>query len=305
MSATVAGLTIGEAIAAVEANLWSMWSAFGRGEGCRLIDEPGMLRFETPLAHTPYNSVMRFRVGDFVDETIDAVLDSYQQRGVPVMWVVHPTAQPADLTERLVARGLVEAEIVPGMVARLDEIPPIDPSPERVEIAPVTPDERDSFLELTAWRYSLPPDAAPTLRSVLETARFGEPGASTQGGWRGSTALWCPRWCFTSMPMSRAFTAWRPSPRRGVSASRARSRFKRCTQPDPRASTSGSCTPRPWRAACTKASDSTPSPISFSTRRPTRCTSSEPAARAQSTTCPCCVRRTPAILLRRPRAHRR
>ncbi|HUP75797.1 MAG TPA: GNAT family N-acetyltransferase [Acidimicrobiales bacterium] len=170
-----------EAIAAVEGNLWSMWSAFGRGEGCRLVDEPGLLRFETPLGHTPYNSVMRFRCNDRVDEMIDSVMGSYEQREVPVMWVVHPTTQPADIHERLVARGLVEAEIVPGMVARLGDIPSEDPAPAEVEIAPVTPQERDSFLELTAWRYSLPTGAAPTLRSILETARFGEPGAATLG----------------------------------------------------------------------------------------------------------------------------
>ena len=140
-----------------------------------------MLRFETPLAHTPYNSVMRFQVGDFVDETIDAVLDSYQQTRVPVMWVVHPTAQPADLTERLVARGLVEAEIVPGMVARLDEIPrsTLPPSTSSPRRSPPTNVTLSSSSPRGAIRY--PPTPRRHCDPSSKLLSFGEPGASTQG----------------------------------------------------------------------------------------------------------------------------
>lgn len=175
-----AGLTTGEATAVLEANLWSMWSNFGRGQGCRLIDEPEVLRFETPLAHVPYNTVLRFRVEDGVDETIDSVVGSYQARGVPLVWIVHPTARPADLGARLGARGLVEAEVVPGMVASLADIPPADPVPDGIEVTEVGPGEECPFIELVAWRYSLPPEATTTLRSVMTAARFGDPGSSTR-----------------------------------------------------------------------------------------------------------------------------
>lgn len=181
MNAMIAGLTTAQAIEAVEGNLWSMWSAFGRGEGCRLVDEPQLLRFETPLRHAPYNSIMRFRVDGSVDDAIADALEPYERRSVPVMWVVHPTARPADLAARLAARGLVEADIVPGMVANLGDLPAADAMPSGVEVAPVTSSNRDEFLELTAWRYSLPTDATPTLRSIVDAARFGEPGSATQG----------------------------------------------------------------------------------------------------------------------------
>jgi len=161
-----------------------MWSAFGRGEGCLLVDEPALLRFETPLAHVPYNAIMRFQVDRRVDETVDELLDSYSRREVPLMWVVHPTTRPTDLVDRLEARGLVEAEVVPGMVARLGDLPSPGSVPPGVEIAQVSSADKDPFIELielVAWRYSLPADTSATLRSIMDVARFGEPDAATRG----------------------------------------------------------------------------------------------------------------------------
>jgi ribosomal protein S18 acetylase RimI-like enzyme len=177
----IAGLSSEVAVELVEGNLWSMWSAFGRGDECQLIDEPELLRFETPLAYAPYNSVMRFRYTERVDDAIDAVLEPYARRNVPVMWVVHPSAQPLDLADRLVARGLVESEVVPGMVARLDDAPALDPLQPGVVIEPVTRETGHEFLQLTTWRYALPDSATPTLQSILDVARFGAQGSATHG----------------------------------------------------------------------------------------------------------------------------
>ena len=104
-------------VAALEANLWSMWSCFGRGDGCRLVDEPDVLRFETPVAHVPYNTVLRCTTVDRA--VLDEILEAYRSRGVPVVWIVHPSA-PAGLGDQLVARGLEEAEHITGMAMELD-----------------------------------------------------------------------------------------------------------------------------------------------------------------------------------------
>ena len=34
---------------ALEENLWSLWSHFGRGSKCSLIDENGIIKFDTPI----------------------------------------------------------------------------------------------------------------------------------------------------------------------------------------------------------------------------------------------------------------
>jgi hypothetical protein len=82
--------------------VWSMGRQLGDPEGSLRHDEPALLRFETPLAHVPYDSVMRSHLdGPAADDRIDEVLAGYDRRGVPVMWVVQPSgATPSPRTRR-------------------------------------------------------------------------------------------------------------------------------------------------------------------------------------------------------------
>jgi GNAT superfamily N-acetyltransferase len=168
-----AGLTTDEAIAALESNLWSMWSQFGQGDGCRLVVDDLVTRIETPLAHIPYNTVLRYH-GDAGG--IDAIVEAYRRRDVPMVWVLHPTARPADLASELEARGLEEAEVVAGMVAGLAALPDDGPV-EGVTVEEVGVETAEPFIDLISWRYGLTPDASPTLHSIMRNARFGEPGS--------------------------------------------------------------------------------------------------------------------------------
>ena len=167
------GLAGQAAIDGLERNLWNMWSVFGRGDGCSLVDTPELLRFETPIPHVPYNSVMRFQVNARVDETIDEVLDAYDSRAVPLMWVVHPNAAPSSLGARLEARGLVEGEVCAGMVAPLSRVPAPEPFPQGVTLDRLGPATRHEFVELVAWRYSVPSDEIAPLLSILDVHGFG------------------------------------------------------------------------------------------------------------------------------------
>ncbi len=169
-----------DAIAALENNLWSLWANFGRGPGCVLVDEPDLLRFETPIAQAPYNAVMRFRGGPAADASIDGLLGHYAERKVPLMWVVHPSSGPADLVDRLCARGLVEDEGVTGMVGDLNDLPPEPAAPPGVEIVEAGASEDDAVVELVAWRYQLPAEAAELLRRTYQVLGVGQPGAGTR-----------------------------------------------------------------------------------------------------------------------------
>lgn len=177
----VAALAGPQSVTAVEANLWSMFAQFGRGRGCALVDEPEVLRFETPLPFVPYNAVLRFRAESGVDAKVEAIVDHHRRRGVPLLWVLHPSARPDDLPDRLRDHGLAEAERVPGMVRSLQDLPPLEPPPEGIDVARVDRAAVEGFLDLLTWRYALPADAAPVLRSIMELARFGEPDAPTRG----------------------------------------------------------------------------------------------------------------------------
>ena len=92
-----------------------------------------MLWIETPIRSLPYNAVVRTHLqGDGTSSTLDRLLARYRGRGVDFMWLVHPTATPSDLGERLVARGLRPVEHATGMSLELSEWVPIEPA-ARVE----------------------------------------------------------------------------------------------------------------------------------------------------------------------------
>ena len=88
---------------AMERNLWTLWSRFGLGDECVLHEQEDSLFFDTPIPTLPYNAVLRFCVASDVERRIDAVFEHYRQRDVPFIRLVHPTAQPSDPGECLMA----------------------------------------------------------------------------------------------------------------------------------------------------------------------------------------------------------
>lgn len=118
---------------------------------------------------------------DFADvwQAANKVLDAYRSREVPLMWVVHPSAEPLNLGARLEVRGLVEAETCAGMVAELSQVPPPEPFPEGVTVDRLGPATRREFVELVAWRYSVPADTIAPLLSILEVHGFGSDACPT------------------------------------------------------------------------------------------------------------------------------
>lgn len=167
------------AIAQLEANLWSMWSVFGRGPGASLIDEPAVMAFQTPLVDAPYNGVMRYRRSEAdpgVESEIDELLAPYRERGVPVMWLVHPSASPADIRERLQARGFESADMLPGMVADLADLPDPEALPAGIDVNEVGADEPAAWIGLVSWRYGLPPESQAFLEAIYRSEGVGPDG---------------------------------------------------------------------------------------------------------------------------------
>ena len=171
---SVANLPESEKIRALEENLWSLWSNFGRGEGCVLHDSDELLRFDTPITQLPYNVVLRFRGGGDVEARIDAIFAHYQGRGVPFAWLIHPSSSPDDLGERLGARGFVEAEVLPGMVMDTREMPAPDPTPDGIEIREAVGDgDLAAALDLIAWRWDVSPETRQLLAGVTRNFHVG------------------------------------------------------------------------------------------------------------------------------------
>lgn len=104
---------------AIEDAFLQQWANFGIGPGGTFHDEGDLVWTEAPVPQLPYNAVLRARLGDDPDDRIDALLEGFHQRGVQFLWPLMPSSSPADLGERLRARGLSLVETSTGMALDL------------------------------------------------------------------------------------------------------------------------------------------------------------------------------------------
>ena len=116
---------VAERVRAIESAFVTHWSHFGRWPRGSLHDEDGVLWFETPIAHLPYNAVIRTAIpDDDADAVVARVAGRFRERGVPFVWVRKPSDRPEDLGRRLAANGLDLVEQAIGMDLDLDRWQP-------------------------------------------------------------------------------------------------------------------------------------------------------------------------------------
>ena len=58
----------------------------------------------------------------------------------------------------------MRAEVVPGMIACLDDVPAPGPPPNGIDVEEVHLDDLDPFIDLISWRYDLATEVAPATR---------------------------------------------------------------------------------------------------------------------------------------------
>lgn len=170
-------------IAALEENLWSNWSQFGGPEGCAFTRTEKVFRLDTPIASLPYNGVFKFSVEETeADVEIDALMNHYEKRGVDHLWVIHPTASPTDLDERLNRRGFREAENCTGMIAGPEELKGSDTLPDGLVIHEVGAEHKDVVMEMVASRWQVPSEAVMHLHAFYQMI-CSPTGGGTMRGW--------------------------------------------------------------------------------------------------------------------------
>ncbi|HET89462.1 MAG TPA: N-acetyltransferase [Chloroflexi bacterium] len=102
------------------------------------------------------------------DGLIAEIVDHFQSQGLPPTIFLSPACTPADLAERLLARGFVRQEEEEAWVVlenlRDFEIPALS---LRVQVRPITADETLTYAQIFVAAFELPDEFAPYLAQLL------------------------------------------------------------------------------------------------------------------------------------------
>ena len=165
----------------IEAALVGHWSHLGRWAAGALVDEGGVLRYETPIPHLPYNGVIRTAIsGGDPGKAVNAVVESFQRRGVPFIWWEHPSCMPQDLGSHLDRNGLAAVERVTGMAIDLDNWNETKPQADVRFVEVLDTQAMEAYEDLIVRYWELPPESQAMVASLN---RFWGPGKLPAHRW--------------------------------------------------------------------------------------------------------------------------
>lgn len=138
----------------------------------RIVERPGWFQVITPSARGYLNEIgLSALESDEVDAAIDAAIATYHPSGTAVKWVVGPWTRPADMAERLAARGFAPHELSAMGASTAASFE----APARVEVRRVADeDELDVFADVSVRGYGMGADTAAAHRGALAAALAAE-----------------------------------------------------------------------------------------------------------------------------------
>ena len=157
------------------------WSQLGRLPGGTLHAADGLVWFETPVRHLPYNGVVHTQLPGVAqaEAAIERMLAHFEARDAQFFWVVHPSATPPELGGRLAAAGLQPVETMHFMALELDGWAPPAPAPDVTLELAQTEESIRTYSELTFAYWEIPPeeqDGVAALHRAVMAARLpGQP----------------------------------------------------------------------------------------------------------------------------------
>ena len=122
-------------IAAIEENMISFWSNYGRVEGSEVFEDERFIGFISGLPHPLFNAVFRaqLRVSQ-IEPTIQEAVEKFSSRSLPMFWWVGPSTLPSDLGNHLLKQGFKGGGATPGMAIAQDALLEKVSVPEDFEI---------------------------------------------------------------------------------------------------------------------------------------------------------------------------
>lgn len=161
-------------VQALEANLFSYFTNFGRTPLGEIHESSNILYFSTDIASFFHNGVFRARLlGSEVEKAIAEVIEYFAAKQVPFCWWTSNSTQPANLGKYLKAQGLQDLGNFPGMAMDLSNLTSRN-CPKDLEIIRV--EDRtslESWLKIAAIAFNIPIELVQELLPLESSLGFG------------------------------------------------------------------------------------------------------------------------------------
>lgn len=146
----------------IEDHYIETWRLMGGAVGGEVFETDAYVVARAALNHIPYNHVLRCSPTRDPDALIEEIFGRLLER--EAVWTISSRCRPADLADRLLARGCEPYTTVTGMSLDLDEASvPSPPFVEGVELVEVTPDLLELWADLVLDQWHL----SDTDRAIL------------------------------------------------------------------------------------------------------------------------------------------
>lgn len=139
----------------IETNMSEWKSEWGNTPYSKLHDEKNIRLLVTEnLYHVNGNNVFLAKFTQHeVDEKINEIIELFDSRGLPFVWITGPASRPRDLGQHLLAHGLRHSVDMPSMAVELDKLRMSRNRPTDLEIKLVEDDDAlndwlDAFLSV-------------------------------------------------------------------------------------------------------------------------------------------------------------
>lgn len=157
-----------------EENAAACFGSLRRAPAVAVDDRAGRLRVATGIGHPIFNGVYSTHLPvEETDAYIEATRAHFALTGLPWRWWIWPQMEPADLQDRLAARGLVPRGVLTAMSVDLRATRDDRPDPAGLLIERVATKEGLALAaDIAGATFGLPPEKRPRYLEVFSALGF-------------------------------------------------------------------------------------------------------------------------------------